>query len=91
MSNKTTIKIEFDNAEAAHHFALWLCESGEQDYFTWMTYRESEEEGDISAIIFHYHGEEDTTKALNDPARYGKFMNDNTIRTTLGRFNSPAL
>jgi hypothetical protein len=60
---KVVISIEFDNPEAAGHFATWMCESGEQDYWNWMEYREEdEEEGDITATSFHYHGVEDETK-----------------------------
>jgi hypothetical protein len=84
---ETTIKIIFANEEAAHHFAIWLCESGEQQYWEWMEYREREEKGDITAVSFHYHGPEDESKEENDPARYGEFMCDNTIRTTLGRLD----
>lgn len=79
--------IKFANKEAANHFAHWLCGSGEQQYWNWMEYRESEENGDITATEFHYHGEEDKTKEITDPKRYGKFMCDNTIRTTCGRLD----
>jgi hypothetical protein len=84
---KTTISITFDNAKAARHFALWLCDAGEQDYWTWMEYREQEEKGNITATSFHYHGEEDLSKEKTDPTRYGKFMCDNTIRTTTSRLD----
>ena len=88
MSEKVKITIEFDNEKAAHHFAEWLCGSGEQEYWMWMEYREQEEEeDDITATSFHYHGPEDETKAENDAARYGEFMCDNTIRTTCGRMD----
>jgi hypothetical protein len=84
-----TISIKFANKKAAHHFANWLCGQGEQDYWDWMTYRENEEDGDITATSFHYHGiAVDETKAINDPDRYGKFMCDNTIRTTCGRLDA---
>lgn len=78
---KTTLKIEFDNEAAARHFATWLCGSGEQQYWEWMEYREEDEEGDITALEFHYHGEPTGTK------RYGNldFVEDMTIRTTCGR------
>lgn len=79
--------IKFPNKEVANHFALWLCESGEQQYWEWMKYREDEEEGDITVKSFHYHGEEDQSKEKTDPARYGEFMCDNTIRTTVGRLD----
>jgi hypothetical protein len=81
----TDLVIKFASKEAADHFASWLCGAGEQDYWQWMEYREEEEDGDITALRFHYHGEEDETKARNDPARYGEFMADNIIRTTCGR------
>lgn len=81
MSGKTTIKIEFDSPEAARHFATWLCESGEQDYWLWMEYREQEENGPITATDFDYHNAHE----VNGKKMYGKFMKDNTIRTTCGR------
>jgi hypothetical protein len=91
MKKKTVISIEFDNKEAADHFASWLCGQGEQDYWLWMEYREEDEEdGDITATSFHYHGPEDETKAVDDPKRYANgsgFMSDNIIRTTCGRMD----
>lgn len=53
---KHTLTIEFDNEEAAEHFASWLCESGEQSYWDWMEVREEEEDGDITAVSFDYCG-----------------------------------
>ena len=82
---ETTLQIKFANEAAAAHFASWLCGSGEQQYWDWMEYREEEEEGDITATSFHYHGEEDETKERTDTERYGEFMEDNIIRTTTGR------
>jgi hypothetical protein len=79
------ITIKFASEEAAQHFALWLCERGEQEYWDWMRYREEEEEGNITATSFEYHGPEDESKAKTDASRYGKFMCDWTIRTHLGR------
>ena|ERR1700722_3089103 len=84
---ETNLTIKFANAVAAEHFASWLCESGEQDYWQWMEIREEEEKGDITAIEFDYHGEEDKTKDESDPKRYGQFLCDNTIRTTVGRLD----
>ena len=52
---KKKLIIEFDNEEAADHFAGWLCGAGEQDYWDWMAYREREESGDITAVNFNYH------------------------------------
>jgi len=63
---KKTIKIEFDNEEAADHFLSWLCGSGEQSYWEWMEYREQEKDGDITAISFDYHG------GTNKGSEFGK-------------------
>jgi hypothetical protein len=84
---KTIIKIEFDNRKVAMGFASWLCGSGEQDYWQWQEFREIEQDGNITALEFHYHGKEDETKAITDPKRYGEFMCDNIIRTTCGRLD----
>ncbi len=73
MTDKKQVLIEFDNAEAAKHFASWLCESGEQSYWLWMEYREQEDEGDITAVEFDYH----TTP--------NKTFNPNYIKTKCGR------
>ncbi len=85
--SNNNITIEFATKEAAEHFAIWLCESGEQQYWEWMKYREEEEEGDITAVIFNYHGEEDETKDENDPERYGEFLENGIIKTVLGRLD----
>jgi hypothetical protein len=84
----TDLVIKFPSKESAEHFALWLCESGEQQYWDWMETAEEDWPGDITATSFHYHGEEDETKELTDPARYKEFMCDNTIRTTMGRLSN---
>jgi TusA-related sulfurtransferase len=76
---EATLKIKFANKKAAMGFASWLCEMGEQEYWEYQKYREEEEEGDITAVIFDYHG----------PKNNGKFMRDNIIRTTVGRLDSP--
>lgn len=82
-----TLLIQFANQKAAMQFASWLCESGEQSYWEWMRYREDEEEGNITATEFHYHGVEDESKEKTDSTRYKKFMSDNIIRTTCGRLS----
>ena len=70
--NDKDLVIKFATKKARDHFASWLCESGEQEYWDWMEYHEQEEKGKISVVEFDYHGD-------------GKFLHDNTIRTTLGR------
>lgn len=86
-ADKHDIIIRFASKESAKHFALWLCESGEQAYWDWMEAREEEEDGPITAVSFGYHGEEDETNAKNDPSRYGEFMCDGIIRTKIGRLD----
>ncbi|MBV9125654.1 MAG: hypothetical protein JO112_20075 [Planctomycetes bacterium] len=44
----------FENEDAKNHFWSWLCESGEQQYWEYMEYREQEEEGDITGLDFDY-------------------------------------
>ena len=48
------VTINFENEEAAKQFEVWLCEAGEQDYWDWMSCREDEKEGDITATRFKY-------------------------------------
>lgn len=74
---KPTVKIVFDNQEAAMHFISWLCEN-EQQYWQWMEYREEEEDGDITAVEFDYWG--GTGKGEN----FGK---DLTITTKCARLD----
>lgn len=81
----TDLVIKFASQLALQHFAIWMCESGEQQYWNWMEVREEEDDRDITAVGLEYHGEEDKTKSIDDIERYGEFMCDNTIRTKLGR------
>jgi hypothetical protein len=53
---KKIVKFVFDNERAAEHFISWLCESGEQSYWQWMDYRETEEDGNITVLDFDYWG-----------------------------------
>ena len=77
----SNLTIEFANAAARRHFALWLCESGEQSYWDWMEAREEEEDGDITAVCFNYHGKEPPP-----PGNAGQlFVADGVIRTKCGR------
>ena len=49
------LTISFDNEAAAQHFAIWLCESGEQEYWLWMEYREQKDKKEnITALSFDY-------------------------------------
>lgn len=58
----TKVEINFDNEKAAKHFISWLDGQGEQDYWIWMDCRESEEEGNITAVRFTYKGLQVDTK-----------------------------
>lgn len=85
---KKDIVFRFGSPLVANHFALWLCESGEQQYWEWMTYREQEDEGmgcDITATIFHYHGE----PGPDGHGTLDEFMGDGIIRTTVSRLDKP--
>lgn len=89
--SKVRLTFEFDNEEAARHFALWLCEAGEQDYWEWMKHREGEESGVVTATQFHYHHPVDDQYPPNDARRFkdAKFLGDMTVRTTCGRLDAP--
>lgn len=50
----TSLTLNFENHEALNHFWRWLCESGEQNYWEYMEYREQEEDGDITGLQFDY-------------------------------------
>ncbi len=50
------VKFIFDNDEAAQHFISWLSGQGEQSYWDWMSIREEEENGPITAVKIDYHG-----------------------------------
>lgn len=52
--DSSELVFKFDNPRAAHHFKVWLCEAGEQDYWGWMEYREEDEAGDITGREFDY-------------------------------------
>jgi hypothetical protein len=53
-----SLTIQFASPESAAHFKSWLCEQGESDYWLWMDYREEEQNGDITATNFEYHGDD---------------------------------
>lgn len=77
----TTITFEFSNPEAAHHFLIWMSESGEQEYWNWMQYREEndEPEGDITAVELDYW-------SLNEGETFGP-----RVQMVCGRFDDPDL
>lgn len=89
LMEKKTLTFEFENAQAAKHFALWLCEQGEQDYWDWMEEREQGEDGDITALRFEYHSPQNEEFERNDERRYkgAKFLGDGIIRTECGRLD----
>ena len=82
MSEKTTLKIEFNSPETALHFASWLDGQGEQDYWIWMECREQEEEGDITATRFDWGNPK-----LSWERRKAAFLKDPVIRATCGRLD----
>lgn len=58
----TKVEINFENLAAAQQFVDWLNGQGEQDYWTWMEYREQEESGKITATRFIYNDLQVDTK-----------------------------
>ena len=66
-SGSSTVTFKFENEEAAHQFKLWLCESGEQSYWDWMTAREEEGTGSITGLTFNYY-----TGSHEVPVRCGR-------------------
>ncbi len=59
----------FENPRALHHFWVWLCESGEQQYWEWMREREGDEDGDITGLSFDY-GKADAGKVVVKCGRF---------------------
>lgn len=77
LADENDLIIKFPTREDALEFASWLCNSGEQDFWNY----QDESVDDIRPTLnFDYHNE-DRTKKVNDPARYGEFMKDLIIRT----------
>lgn len=84
----STLKIEFANREAMREFAVWLTESGEQQYWDWMEVQEERDPSEnITVLEFDYHGPENKQLPKTDPNRYGEFLCDDTIRTVCGRLS----
>ncbi len=73
--------IQFHSKKAREHFATWLCEQGEQNYWDWMSYREQEETGPIT-VTFEYHPIVRPDLPEDNARRYGRFLADGVIRTT---------
>lgn len=81
--SKQVLKIEFSNQSALDHFARWLCEMGEQDYWDYMEYREKKEDGNITAVSFSYS---EKVNLENGKTRF-EWLKDNTIKTTCSRLD----
>jgi len=75
------LTIKFDNAEARQHFADWLCEQGEQDYWAWMEVQEQRNDGPITAVEFDYHPQD------GRPRCGETFIADGMIRARCGRLD----
>lgn len=50
-NKKVTVKFNFENELAADQFLTWLCEQGEQDYWTWQEAGVPEE---TATVTFDY-------------------------------------
>lgn len=62
-SDFITIKCNGENKVAIEQFLVWMSESGEQQYWDWMTYREDELDGPITISSFEYDFENGEIKA----------------------------
>ena len=49
-----TLTFEFESVEAAKEFKSWLCNAGEQYYWTSMEIAETRKEGPITGLDFDY-------------------------------------
>ena len=74
--SKVEVKFVFDNVKAAKHFVSWLCESGEQDYWNYMEYREEEEKGNITVIDFDYWQKKTANGDVVVPTRSGRLAEE---------------
>jgi hypothetical protein len=54
VARQSSLTFQFDNPDAMDHFWRWLCESGEQLYWDYMSEREADEDGDITVLRFDY-------------------------------------
>lgn len=69
------LTFSFDNPRALQHFWIWLCESGEQEYWEWMRERENDEDDDITGLEFDY-GMADVGKVV---VRCGRFTEGSSV------------
>jgi len=76
------LTISFPTQASLTEFATWLCEQGEQDYWTWM---DEQDRAKTKTVDFEYHSPLDTKYPANDQRRYAnaKFVNENKITTHL--------
>jgi hypothetical protein len=79
-SDACDLLIVFHSKRARELFARWMCRSGEQQYWEWMEYRETEESGDIT-VAFDYHPIVRPDLPRHESARYGEFIADGIVRT----------
>ena len=77
--SKTKIMIEFDSRELADSFTSWLCNQGEQDFFTALEY-----DDDVASKSCHFDYWNTRPGDDGEPV-HGEFMADDTIRVTAQR------
>lgn len=76
-----TLKIEFNNQNALEEFATWLCESGEQEYFTWMECQDVPENEIVESFIYHHSKHITSDGDYFDPRWLGDNCNQILTRT----------
>lgn len=79
-SDACDLVIMFHSKRARELFARWMCRSGEQQYWEWMEYRETEESGDIT-VAFDYNPIVRPDLPKDNADRYGGFIADGIVRT----------
>jgi hypothetical protein len=70
-SKSVELVIKFPNQEALKEFAVWLCESGEQQYWEWFDYNDETKSVAHLKVDFNYFVKSKT------------FMKNNVIETSL--------
>lgn len=74
----TSLTIQFPTPDHKRVFAEWLCDGGGE-----CSYMDCLESGGLESVALGYHGPENEAFPRNDKRRYGKFLEDDTIRVQI--------
>ena len=70
LTNSSVI-LHCHNEKAAEEFCIWMCEQGEQDYWTWMEEVDQKNDG-ANTMNFEYHYPQDKSYPANSNKRYAR-------------------